>query len=162
MAEPFGEIDQTPSSSKRTKQNSALRWMRSLGPDLSPEFRQLSWVGLSPEIELLSPPESESTDDFELKLRITGGIARLIYQIDGKEDVEGRGKVDIPGIGPTNLSERFTFSPGRHELVAKVSFRGDANRSKSVKAIVNVPDPAKIHRRSILYRQEFLDIEMFR
>jgi hypothetical protein len=119
-------------------------------------------VGLSPEIELLSPPESESTDDFELKLRITGGIARLIYQIDGKEDVEGRGKVDIPGIGPTNLSERFTFSPGRHELVAKVSFRGDANRSKSVKAIVNVPDPAKIHRRSILYRQEFLDIEMFR
>jgi len=103
------------------------------------DIRQVLAGGLPPDVELLSPSATISSDgDYLLQVRVKnrgGGIDRLIYRIDGVE-VAGR-PADIPVPGTDRVSRRFPLAPGPHEVEAiALNRRGVA--SPAVKAVVTV------------------------
>jgi uncharacterized caspase-like protein len=101
--------------------------------------------GLPPELELLSPAESQSEGQFDLAFRVKsrgGGIGRVVYRIDGVE-IQGR----VPGVvlaGSDTLNRHFDLSPGRREVTATVYNARNQVESRSVSAIVNVTAPAQM------------------
>jgi hypothetical protein len=105
--------------------------------------------GLPPDLELLSPSESQSDGAFVFRLRTKnrgGGVGRVVYRIDGVE-IEGR-PVDIPVPGSDTLERRFDLAPGRHEISAAVFNAANKVESRSLSSIVNVRG---IEQRPVLY-----------
>jgi hypothetical protein len=95
--------------------------------------------GLPPDLELLSPAESQSQGDFILQFRVKnrgGGTGRVVYRVDGVE-IEGR-PVDIPLSGHDVSNRRFDLSPGRHQISATVYNARNQLESRSVTAAVTV------------------------
>ncbi len=96
-------------------------------------------AGLPPDLELLSPGESQSQGEYVLQVRMKnrgGGVGRIVYKIDGVE-IEGR-PVDIPVPGTGTLNRKFDLGPGRHEVSAVVYNGQNKLASRSVSALVNV------------------------
>jgi len=95
--------------------------------------------GLPPEIELLSPPVSESQGEFVLQARVEnrgGGVGRVVYRIDGVE-IQGR-PIDIPSPVAGSLNRRFDLGPGKRVVSMTVYNGRNQLESRSVSAIVNV------------------------
>ena len=95
--------------------------------------------GLPPELERLSPAESQSEGDFVLSFRATdrdGGIGRIVYRVDGIESAGREVGIPLPGSG--TLNRRFELSPGRHEITTTVYNARNQVESRSISAIVNV------------------------
>lgn len=100
--------------------------------------------GLPPDLERLSPAESQSTGEFDLKFRLKnrgGGIGRVVYRVDGVEQA-GR-EVGIPLPGSDTVNRRFNLTPGRHEVTATVYNARNQVESRSVSAVVNVTAQAQ-------------------
>ncbi|MFL6449260.1 MAG: caspase family protein [Bryobacteraceae bacterium] len=95
--------------------------------------------GLPPDLELLSPAESETSGDFVLRIRVKtrgGGAGRVVYRIDGVE-IEGR-PVDIRLPGRDLLNRTFDLGPGRHQVSATIYNAKNQLESRPVIAVVNV------------------------
>jgi WD40 repeat protein len=95
--------------------------------------------GLPPDLELVSPAESDSNGNFVLQVRVKnrgGGIGRVVYRIDGAA-IEGR-PVGIPVPGSDTVSRAFDLAPGRHQITQTVYNGRNQLESRSVSAWVNV------------------------
>lgn len=108
------------------------------------DIRAILAGGLPPELERLSPAESQSAGEFDLKFRVKnrgGGVGRVVYRVDGVE-FAGR-DVGIALPGSDTMNRRFDLTPGRHELTATVYNGKNQIESRSVSAIVNVAPKAQ-------------------
>jgi len=95
--------------------------------------------GLPPDLELLSPAESDSDGTFVLHARVKnrgGGIGHVVYRIDGAE-IQGRA-VGIPVPGSDTLSRQFNLPPGTHEIEQRVYNGRNQLESRSISVRVNV------------------------
>jgi WD40 repeat protein len=94
--------------------------------------------GLPPDLELLSPAESSSDGNFELRMRVKnrgGGVGRVVFRIDGAE-IQGRAVgIPVPG-GET--AQVLPVPPGRHQVTAAVYNGRNQLESRSVSVWVNV------------------------
>jgi hypothetical protein len=94
--------------------------------------------GLPPDLELLSPAESDSDGDFELRVRVKnrgGGTGRVVYRVDGAE-IQGRAVgIAVPG---GERAQVFPLPPGRHQVSATVYNGRNQLESRGVSAWVTV------------------------
>jgi hypothetical protein len=101
--------------------------------------------GLPPDLELLSPPDSQTAGDFTLQFRAKnrgGGVGRVVYRIDGVE-IEGR-PVDIRLPGSDVMNRKFDLGPGQHQVSATVYNGKNQLESRSISAIVNVAQAEQV------------------
>jgi hypothetical protein len=101
--------------------------------------------GLPPDLELLSPPDSQTAGDFTLQFRAKnrgGGVGRVVYRIDGVE-IEGR-PVDIRLPGSDVMNRTFDLGPGQHQVSATVYNGKNQLESRSISAIVNVAQAEQV------------------
>lgn len=106
------------------------------------DVRQVLAAGLAPQIELVSPAESTSSGDYELRFRIAerrGGVGQVEIRINGKL-VEGR--TDPPTGGM--YSQRLSLAEGRNVVTTALYSRDNKQASKPMRVVVNVaPSGAK-------------------
>ena len=130
-----------------------------------PDIRTVLAGGLPPDLELLSPEQSQSPGELNLQFRVKnrgGGIGRVVYRVDGAE-IEGRAPaVILPGSSVQN--HRFDLSPGRHEVTATVYNSKNQVESRSISAIVNVAQATGVPSLYLVaagishYRDQALDV----
>jgi WD40 repeat protein len=94
--------------------------------------------GLPPDLELLSPAESDTDGDFVLRVRVKprgGGVGRVVYRIDGAEILGRPVGIAVPG---GELAQALPLAPGRRQVSATVFNGRNQLESRSVSAWVNV------------------------
>ncbi|MBV8672029.1 MAG: hypothetical protein JOZ33_01225, partial [Acidobacteriaceae bacterium] len=83
-------------------------------------------AGLPPQIELVSSPQADVTDEYRLQFKVRnmgGGVGRVVYRIDGAE-IAGR-SVDIAGTAQDTINRSIPVGSGPHTLtVAAYSANG--------------------------------------
>jgi WD40 repeat protein len=104
------------------------------------DVRDVLAGGLPPELELLSPAESESQDgEFVLQFRVkerSGGRGRVVYRVNGVE-IQAR-PAGIPAPGRDTVAARVPLGAGRQEVTGTMYNAKNQLESRSVTAIVNV------------------------
>ncbi len=100
------------------------------------DVRQVLAAGLAPELELLSPKDSASSGDYELKVRIgerSGGTGKVELRINGKV-VDSRADPPTGGM----YSQRLSLAEGRNVISTVLYSRDNKQASKPIEAVVNV------------------------
>jgi WD40 repeat protein len=108
------------------------------------DVRNVLAEGLPPQLDLLSPAQTDTQGEYLLKVRVKdrgGGVGRLVYRIDGVE-VEGR-PADIPGASVGTVGRMISLALGPRVLtVAAANGRGVESKPVVVKVNVQGPEQA--------------------
>ncbi len=100
------------------------------------DVRQVLAAGLAPQLELLSPKDSASNGDYDLKVRIaerSGGTGKVELRINGKM-VDSRADPPTGGM----YSQRLSLAEGRNVISTVLYSRDNKQASRPVEAVVNV------------------------